>query len=62
MSLTHECDERKNENIIFYSPLWKSWALKIIPANYQIAKDHGVNLPVVIIAELKFCLYCGVKL
>ena len=60
MSKKHECP-RDNYNIIFYSPLWKGWVFKIIPANYKEAVKAGVDLPVVNIV-IKHCPYCGVEL
>lgn len=44
----HECD-RDNDNIIFYSALWKSWALKVIT---------DMEFPTIFIT-IKYCPYCG---
>ena len=55
--IKHKCP-RDNDNVVFYSNLWRSWALKIIPANYDAALIAGVNLPVLTIT-IKYCPYCG---
>lgn len=48
MEEEHSC-KRDNENVIFYSGLWKSWALKVITDE---------NFPSVFIL-IKHCPYCG---
>jgi len=48
MEEEHSC-ERDNDNIIFYSGLWKSWSLKIITEE---------PFPSVFIL-IKHCPYCG---
>ena len=45
----HFC-ARDNDNIIFYSTLWKSWALKIIPP------EKGKEC---VFVTISFCPYCG---
>ena len=60
MSDNHQC-QRDNSNIVFYSRLWKSWALKIFPGNYDKMPEEYKTLehfqPVMI--TIKFCPYCG---
>lgn len=57
MSDKHECPDNPG-NIVFYSKLWKSLALKIFPANYKEALKHGLILDVMMIT-IKNCPYCG---
>ena len=60
MSDNHEC-ERDNNNVIFYSPLWKSWALKIFPPNYDKMPEEYKQMPELqpIMITIKHCPYCG---
>lgn len=52
---THLCLKRpeSNKNVIFYSPLWESWALKIF---------HSTNFMDPIFVLIIFCPYCGTEL
>ena len=45
-----------NENVVFYSKLWKRWAFKIVPAYMK----ETAQQPIIII--INNCPYCGVKL
>jgi hypothetical protein len=55
----HRC-ARANDNVIFYSVLFRGWTLKIYPANYLEAKQAGIDLGTIMI-EINYCPYCGVK-
>lgn len=49
---THPCLQKPktNKNIIFYSPLWEAWALKII---------HSTLFMDPVFILIIFCPYCG---
>ncbi len=52
---THECPKAQNNNIIFYSRLWKAWSLKIF---YSVPEANADPIFIIIV----YCPYCGVKL
>ena len=60
MSDEHKCLNNSG-NIIFYSKLWKSLALKIYPANYDQIPDDMKLLPVfkIVMITIEYCPYCG---